>query len=153
MPSNIPTTNIPDPFAGNWSSNSVGLISYWDQGSYTGSYGNSVSTISISSNGTGYDYGYYEGAYGSTAFYRYACGVAYKEESDGSVTITMYPHSGEMQYNGGARKAIGSGDLYPNSYFVLSHCMVYSENGKTYLQYHFSNEDGGSDTPSRMERL
>src|SRR3954447_16694900 len=91
-PGNTPQTSIPAPFAGDWSTNSIGLISYWDQGSYVGSDGDIIITVSLSSNGMAEFYGYYSGVYSSTTFYRYTCTAAYKEENDGSVTITIYPY-------------------------------------------------------------
>jgi hypothetical protein len=153
-PGNTPQTSIPAPFAGNWSSNSVGLITYWDQGSYSGSYGNTVFTVSLNDNGTAAFYGYYEGAYSSIFFFRYACSAAYKEESDGTVTITVYPYSGEQIIGSGPKKPIGANSLYPNNVFVLKHCNVYTDNGKTYLSYYELDENGGMPAePTILEKL
>src|SRR5689334_7670935 len=65
-PGNTPQTSIPAPFSGDWSTNSIGLISYWDQGSYVGSDGDIIFTVSLNSNGTAGFYGYYSGVYSGT---------------------------------------------------------------------------------------
>lgn len=153
-PGNVPQTSIPEPFAGNWANNSVGLITYWNQGSYDGSAGSSVFTITLGGNGTAAVYGYYEGTYGSTFFYRYASSATYKQEDDNSVTITIYPYGGEQINGGGPKKPIGAGSLYPNNVLVLKNCTVYSENGKTYFSYYQLGDNGEmSSEPSILEKL
>ena len=138
----MPQTSIPAPFTGDWSTNSIGLITYWDQGSYVGSDGDIIFTVSLNSNGTAAFYGYYSGVYSGTTFYRYACTAAYKEENDGSVTITVYPYGGEQMIGSGPKRPIGSNSLYPNKVFVLKNCTVYTENGKTYFSYYELDNDG-----------
>ncbi|TDH21275.1 hypothetical protein EXU57_20250 [Segetibacter sp. 3557_3] len=147
-----PKTQITAPFAGNWSSNSVGLITYWQQGSYNGSYGNTVNTVHLGSDGTAGYYGYYEGAYSTTFFYHYKCTAASKQEADGSTTITLYPYGGE-QIIGTTKKAIAASSLYPNKLIVLKNCQVVTSNGKTFIQYYMGNETGSvSSTVSSLER-
>ena len=153
-PNGAPQTAIPAQFAGSWSSSSVGLTTYWNQGSYDGSYGNTVKTVVLKSNGTAEDYGYYEGSYSSIFFYRYTCTATYTEESDGSVTITEYPVGGEQIIGSGPKKPIASENLYPNKKIIMRNCTVETENGKTYLSYYLQQDDGNaSTTASRRERL
>lgn len=153
-PHGAPQSAIPAPFAGNWSSNSVGLTSYWIQGSYDGSYGNTVTAVVLKSNGAAEDYGYYEGYYSSIFFYRYICTATYAKDNDGSVTVTVYPVGGEQIIGSGPKKPIGSGSLYPNKKFIMRNCTVETENGKTFLSYYLQNDDGTvSETVSRLERL
>ena len=80
-PNGAPQTAIPAQFSGGWSSSSVGLTTYWNQGSYDGSYGNTVKTVVLKRNGTAEDYGYYERSYSSIFFYRYTRTATYTEES------------------------------------------------------------------------
>ena len=153
-PGNTPQTDIPAQFAGDWSTNSIGLINYWDNGEYVGSDGDIIITVSFGSNGTAELYGYYSGAYSGTTFYRYLCTATYKEETDGSSTITLYPNSGEQMIGGGPKMAIGSNSLYPNRTFVLKNCTTYTENGKTYISYYELNPDGEMpDEPLVLEKL
>lgn len=153
-PGNTPQTSIPAPFAGDWSTNSIGLISYWDQGSYMGSDGDIIMTISLNSNGGAAFYGYYSGYYSGTTFYRYSCSAAYKQEDDGTVTITIYPYGGEQMIASGPKRPIGSNSLYPNKVFILKNCTVHTENGKTYLSYYELDDNGQMpDEPMVMEKL
>jgi len=153
-PGNTPQTSIPAPFAGDWSTNSIGLISYWDQGSYVGSDGDIIFTVSLNSNGTAEFYGYYSGVYSGTTFYRYTCTAAYKEENDGTVTITVYPFGGVQMMGGGPKHPIGSNSLYPNRVFVLKNCTTYTENGKTYFSYYELDNDGNMPSvPEVLEKL
>lgn len=153
-PGNTPQTNIPEPFAGNWSTNSIGLISYWDQGSYVGSDGDVIFTVTLNSNGTAAVYGYYAGVYSGTFFYRYACSAAYKAESDGSVTITVYPYGGEQMIASGPKQPIGANSLYPNRVFEFKNCTVYTQNGKTYFSYYELGDNGEIPAePTILEKL
>jgi len=153
-PGNTPQTSIPAPFAGDWSTNSLGLISYWNQGSYVGSDGDIIFTVTLNSNGTAAFYGYYSGVYSGTFFYRYVCTAAYQEENDGTVTITVYPYGGEQMISSGPKQPIGSNSLYPNKVFILKHCTVYTENGKTYLSYYELDDNGQMpNEPTVLESL
>jgi hypothetical protein len=152
-PSGAPRSQIPAPFTGNWSSSSVGLTTYWNQGSYDGSYGNTVKTIVLKGDGTAEDYGYYEGAYSSVFFYRYTCTATYEKEGDGSVTITEYPFGGEQIIGSGPKKPIASTNFYPNNKFIMKKCEVVEEGGEIYLKYFNVSNGTVSTTPSFLKKL
>ncbi len=153
-PNKTPQTNIPEQFAGDWSTSSVGLMTYWDNGEYVGSDGDLIISVSFTTDGTAELYGYYNNAYAGTTFYRYLCTATYKEETDGSSTITLYPYNGEQMIGGGPKIAIGSNSLYPNRSFVLKKCTTYTKNGKRYISYYELNPDGQMpDEPLELEKL
>ena len=153
-PGGTPQSAIPSQFAGDWSTSSVGLMTYWDNGEYVGSDGDLIISVSFTTDGTAELYGYYNNAYAGTTFYRYLCTATYKEEADGSSTITMYPYDGEQMIGGGPKMGIGSNSLYPNRTFVLKNCTTYTQNGKTYISYYELNPDGQMpDEPLALEKL